>query len=152
LSIQLKFGGKVQEITHIAGESTLKNFDMKSLNTGVAVNHEVTTLLPFNGGTVVLEAAMLAMEGKSDVRSLLNVLGDFSKLLVVPQLSSALAVATPLANGIAELVGATNAHPELRIQDAWTGAESGNPNLLKPGYFVVLSAKAGEIKPEELTV
>ncbi len=152
LSVQLKFGNKVEEITHIAGESTLKNFDMKALNKGVAVDHEVTTLLPFNGGTVNLEAALLAMEGKSDLRSLLKVLGDFSKLLVVPQLSAALAVATPLANGIAELVGATNAHPELRLQAAWTGAESGNPNLLRAGYFVVLSAEAGEIKPEELSV
>ena len=44
------------------------------------------------------------------------------ELLVVPQLSSVLAVADPLIDGITELVGATDAHPELRLTDTWIGA------------------------------
>ena len=36
-SVELKFGNTTTELTHIAGETNLKNFDMKSLNQGVAV-------------------------------------------------------------------------------------------------------------------
>jgi hypothetical protein len=151
-SVQLKFGNKAQEITHLAGESALKDFKMSDINKGVAVNHAITTVLPFNGGAITLEAALLAMAGKSDIASLIKVLGNFSKLLVVPQLSAALAVAEPLADGIAELVGATNAHPELRLQDTWGGDASGNPNVLRAGYFAVISAPDGEVRPEELQV
>jgi hypothetical protein len=151
-SVELKFGNNTTELTHVAGETTLKNFDMKALNKGVSVNHEITTLIPFNGGTVRLEAALLAMQGKSDPKSLVKILGDFSKLLVVPQLSSALVVAEPLVNGITELIGATNAHPELRIQNTWTGSGVGGANVLRPGYFAVISAKSGEIAPASLFV
>jgi hypothetical protein len=151
-SVQLKFGNKTQELTHVAGETTLKNFDRRAVRKGVSLNHEITDLLPFNGGTVRMEAALLAMEGKNGVKNLLKVLGDFSKLLVVPELSSALAVAGPLANGVAELVGATDAHPELRMEDTWTGTDVGGVNILLGGYFVVISAQSGEIPPQELSV
>jgi hypothetical protein len=151
-SVQLKFGSKTQELTHVAGESTLKNFDRRAVRKGVSLNHEITDLLPFNGGTVRLEAALLAMEGKNGAKSLLKVLGDFSKLLVVPQLSSALAVAAPLASGILELVGATDAHPELRMEDTWTGTGVGSANILRAGYFVMISAEAGNIDPKDLFV
>jgi hypothetical protein len=150
-SIQLKFGNKSQEITHVAGESTLKDFKMSDVSC-VALNHPLTTVLPFNGGSIEMEAALLSMQGKSDVKSLIKVLGSFSKLLVVPQLSAALAVAQPLADGVAELVGATDARPELRMHDAWGGAEGVNPNILRAGYFAVISAKDGEIPASELFV
>jgi hypothetical protein len=151
-TVVLKFGDKTQQIAHVAGETTLQNFDLTKLNRGVAVNHQITTLLPFNGGDIQLEAALLAMQGKSDLKSLLKVLGDFSKLLVVPQLSAAISVADKLADGLSELVGATNAKPELRIQDAWTGAGVQGGNPLRAGYFVSISAVAGEIRPQELFV
>jgi hypothetical protein len=151
-SIKLKFGNKTQEITHVAGESALKNLDLKRVNINVSMNHEITTLLPFNGGTIALEAALIAMQGKNDVKSLLKVLGEFSKLLVVPQLSSVIAVAAPLSDGIAELVGASDQQPELRLQDQWTGTGVPDGNILRSGYFTVISAKDGEIKPEELHV
>lgn len=151
-AVVLKFGDKTQQISHVAGESTLQNFDLKQLNRNVSVNHQLTTLLPFNGGTIQLEAALMAMQGKSDLKSLLKVLGDFSKLLVVPQLSAAIAVADKMTDGLAELVGATNAKPQLRVQDAWTGADVKGGNPLQAGYFVVLSAQAGEIQPSELFV
>jgi hypothetical protein len=150
-TVQLKFGNQSQEISHVAGQSTLKNVKITDVDC-VAMNHALTTILPFNGGTIAIEAALLAMQGKSDINSLIKVLSSFSKLLVVPQLSAALAVAQPLADGLAELVGATDAHPELRLQDAWGGADSGNQHILTAGYYVVVAAQAGALKPEELFV
>ena len=151
-SVKLRFGNKEQEISHVAGESALKDFDLKKLNRNVSVNHEITTLLPFNGGTIALEAALAAMEGKNDVKGLLNVLGKFSKLLVVPQLSSVLAVAAPLAEGVSELVGASNGRMELRLQNTWTGTGTSGGNVLRSGYFAVISAEDGEIDPAKLSV
>jgi hypothetical protein len=151
VSIQLKFGNKSQEITHVAGESTLKDFK-KSDASCVALNHPITTILPFNGGSIEMEAALLSMQGKDNVQSLIKVLGSFSKLLVVPQLSVALAVAKPLAEGVAELLGVTKARPELRMHEAWGGAEAVNSNILRRGYFAVISAEDGEIPAAELFV
>lgn len=150
-TLQLKFGNQSQEISHVAGQSTLKNVKITDVNC-VAMNHALTTILPFNGGSIALEAALLSMQGKSDISSLIKVLSSFSKLLVVPQLSAALAVAQPLADGVAELIGATNARPELRLQDTWGGAESGNQHILTAGYYVVISAPEGEVKPDDLFV
>ncbi len=151
VSIDLKFGDKAQQIAHVAGQTTLKDFKITDSNC-VALNHTVTTVLPFNGGEIEMEAALLAMQGKSDVTGLIKVLANFSKLLVVPQLSAALNVAQPLADGVAELVGATDAHPVLRIHDKWGGEGGVDTNILRAGYFVALSAEEGEVPKQELFV
>lgn len=117
----------------------------------VNVNHQLTSLLPFNGGTVELAAGLLAMQGSDALGRFIKVLGDFSSLLVVPQLSAALAVATPLANGITELVGATNAELVLGLHDTWT-AQTGGANLLREKYFAVILAQDHEIDEKMLWV
>jgi hypothetical protein len=150
--INFQFGNQSQQISHIAGETALKDFDLGHLNRSIALNYPLTALVPFNGGSVELEAGLVAMEGKSDLKGMLKVLGDFSKLMIVPQLSAALAVATPLADGIAEFLGASGARPELRMHDTWTGLNAGGPNLLRAGYLLVLGAPAGTIPLEQLWV
>jgi hypothetical protein len=151
-AVNFDYGGKPEEISHIAGETSLKNLDLANLNSGVTVNYPLTGLMPFNGGTVELETALMSVEGKSDMKSLLKVLGTFSSVLAVPQLSAALSIAGPLADGIAEFVGASGARPELRLHDVWTGVNSGGSNLLHAGYFVVLAAPPNTIRANELWV
>lgn len=150
-AITFRFGDKEELITHVAGQSRLTDVGPDNLDKVVSVNHPLTSLVPFRGGDVEVDAGLLAMQGKDDVKSFLKVLGDFSSLLVVPQLSAALAVATPLANGVAELVGATNGSLVLGLHDTWTGGAGGG-NLLREKYFVVILAEDFEIDETKLWV
>jgi hypothetical protein len=72
---------KDQVITRIAGASTLKDVDDQHLNRVVTQTLNLTELMPFNGGTIRINAALLAMKGSDDVRQLIDVLGEFSKKL-----------------------------------------------------------------------
>ncbi len=116
------FGNKNNVVTKIAGPSMLSELDQNHLDRVIQSNHKLTPLIPFNGGTVGLSCGLLAMQGKNDVSSFINVLGDFSKLLMVPQLSAAIEVATPLAEGVAKLIDSTDG--ELMV-----GVEEGRVDL-----------------------
>ena len=85
-------------ITRVAGASLLPDLSTDNLDRVIGLNYPMTPLVPFNGGTVSLSAGLLAIAGKNDVKSFLKVLGDFSNLLMVPQLSAALTIATPLSH------------------------------------------------------
>ncbi|HKU77098.1 MAG TPA: hypothetical protein VJR02_24515 [Pyrinomonadaceae bacterium] len=150
-AISFTFGDKTELITHVAGPTRLKDIGPANLDKVVTVNRPLTSLVPFNGGEVAIDAGLLAMEGKDDLKGFLNVLGDFSSLLVVPQLSAALAIATPLAKGVSELVGSTNGKLVLGLSDTWTGGAGGG-NLLREKYFTVILAKENEINKEKLWV
>jgi len=148
-AVRFQFGNQEEQISHVAGQSMIKDIDLAGANHNVTMNYQVTPLVPFNGGTVELETGLLAMQGKNDVRALLGVLGSFSKLLVVPQLSAALSIAGPLADGISQLIGISDARPTLRFHDAWTG---GGANPLRSGYFVVLADEPDARKSEKFSV
>lgn len=150
-AVTFRFGDKEEVITHVAGQTKLTNVGQENLDKVVNVNHQLTSLLPFNGGTIELDAGLLAMQGSDSLGSFIKVLGDFSSLLVVPQLSAALAVATPLANGITELVGATDGQLVLGLHDTWT-AQAGGANLLREKYFAVILAQDQDIREERLWV
>lgn len=150
-AVRFTFGDKDELITHVAGPTRLKDIGPDNLDKVVSVNHQLTSLVPFNGGEVEIDAGLLAMQGKDDLKGFLKVLGDFSSLLVVPQLSAALAVATPLANGVSELVGSTNGKLVLGLHDTWTAGEGGD-NLLREKYFAVILAEENQIKKDKLWV
>lgn len=150
-AVTFKFGDKEEVITHVAGPTKLTNVGKENLDKVVSINHQLTSLLPFNGGTVGLDAGLLAMQGSDSLGSFIKVLGDFSSLLVVPQLSAALAVATPLANGITELVGATDGELMVGLHDTWA-AQAGGANVLREKYLAVILAEEKDIKGEKLWV
>ncbi len=148
-AVTFKFGDKEELVTHVAGQTRLKNVEPANLDKVVSVNHALTSLVPFNGGEVIVDAGLLAMQGSDSIKGFLKVLGDFSSLLVVPQLSAALAVAAPLANGVSELVGATDGKLMLGLSDTWTGGAGGN---LREKYFVVILAEDKKIEDDKLWV
>ena len=150
-AVNFTFGDKDELITHVAGPTRLKDVGPDNLDKVVSVNHQLTSLVPFNGGQVEIDAGLLAMQGSDDLKGFLKVLGDFSSLLVVPQLSAALAVAAPLANGVSELVGSTNGKLVLGLHDTWTGG-AGGANLLREKYFTVILAEENKIIKEKLWV
>ena len=107
-AVTMEFGGQTQVISRIAGASALKDVDSNHLNRVISLSTKLTDLMPFRGGEVRINAALLAMQGKNSVKQLIDVLGEISTKLAVPQLSMALDIAKPLAQGVSALVGVTN--------------------------------------------
>jgi len=150
-AVQLRFGDQVEDLTHVAGSSRLQDIG-ENLNRGVDVNHALTPLLPFNGGIVEFDAALLAIKGADDVATLLNVLGNFSNIFMTPQLSAALAVGRSVASGISELIGATSNELQLPLHQSWVETGGGGDAVLRAGYFVTIRANADEIDLGKLGV
>lgn len=149
-AVNFKFGDQRELLTHIAGESFLNQLGRQKPGRVAGLNYPLTPLLPFNGGSIELDAGLIGVAGGNDVLAGLQILGSFSQLLVVPQLSAALAVAMPLADGVAKFIGATENQMLLGLHQSWA-SESGGANVLRAGYFVVIAAD-DKIKPQNLFV
>lgn len=140
--ISFQFGSQSVEIPHIAGSLNLKDFKANNLEKVLRLNYPMTTLMPFNGGVVELTAGLLAMKGGNSLNSFIKVMGDFANLLVVPQLSAALAIAGPVVNGIQTLLsGAEDGRLELGLHHAYTGAGGGGSNDFKSGYMIIIAGE-----------
>jgi hypothetical protein len=151
-SVELQFGGSSETLTSLAGASRLKDVDASHLERVVSLNHPLTALLPFNGGSVALAAGLLAMQGKSDVKEFIKVVSSFSGLLAVPELSRVLSVAGPLADGVSSLVGATNGQLVLGLNQTFTGGGGTAEAVLRAGYVAVVAATRQELDPGRLSV
>jgi len=145
-AVSLEFGDQKQVITRIAGASMLENVDDKHLNRVIAQTMKLTGLIPFRGGSVRINAALLAMKGQDSVKQLIDVLGEFSQKLAVPQLSAALDVAKPLAAGVSAIVGITDGEMMLGV-DTTLDEES-----LEGGSFALVYATKGEVPPGDLSI
>jgi hypothetical protein len=148
VAIRFRFGDKEEILNHIAGPSALQGIDIGNVNRGVAINYPITALVPYNGGDIEIEAGLVAVEGEDDVKRLLKVLGDFSKALAVPQISTAINFATPLADGAAELLGAGNNRPVLRFHDTFN--EPANP--LQAFHLIVVADQHKPLDKTKMTV
>jgi hypothetical protein len=85
------------------------------LRSFIRLNYPMTALMPFNGGVVELVTALVAMRGGDSVASVIKVMGDLSKMLVVPQLSAALGLALPIASGVQNLIGGADGQIHLGV-------------------------------------
>jgi hypothetical protein len=140
--VSFQFGDQNLQIPHVAGAGQLKDVTEENLNKMVSLNYQLTTLMPFNGGVVEIVAALLAMKGKDYIASVVKVMGDLSKLLVVPQLSTALGVALPIASGVQDLLGGGSGKMQLGMHQAFVGDGGTGANVLRPGYFAVIDGNA----------
>jgi hypothetical protein len=150
-AISFKFGDQQELLTNVAGESFLNRLGQQEPGRVIGLNYPVTPLFPFSGGTIELTSGLVAVAGGNDVLACLQILGSFSQLLLVPQLSAALAIAMPLADGVAKFVGATQNQMLLGLHQLWSGA-SGGANVLRAGHFVVIAADSKTITPQKLFV
>jgi hypothetical protein len=109
----------------------------------VAKNFVLSPLMPFKGGVVNLALSLHAVEGQNQLRSFLKTMGEFAKLLVVPQLSAAIELAGPLSAGLQGLFGQTNGAAHLVYANTFVGKSSTSAdakNYLRSGYVAVLRA------------
>jgi hypothetical protein len=77
-------------------------------------------------------------------------MSGFASVLSVPQLSGALAIATPLVTGIQTLVNGSGGM-QLGYQNTYVGA-GGNGNVLKGGYCAVVRGTAAQVNQSKLVV
>lgn len=145
-AVTLDFGNQTQVITRIAGASALKDVDSGHLNRVIQQTTKLTDLMPFRGGTIRINAALLAMKGTDSVKQLIDVLGEISTKLAVPQLSMALDVAKPLAQGVSALVGVTDGEMMVGLDTTLAGES------LVSGSFAIVFATESEIPPKDLSV
>ncbi len=143
-AVTFDFGNKNKVVTKIAGPSMLSELDKKHLDRVIQSNHKLTPLMPFNGGTVGLSCGLLAMQGKNDVSSFIKVLGDFSGLLMVPQLSAAIEVAAPLAEGVAQLIDSTDGELMVGLEETFSSAGGDAEAVLRSGYTACILAQEGK--------
>jgi|GEM_PF-806469 len=131
-TVRLTFGSKELEIPGIA-DSTRVGLQPTGGGDVIARNFLLTPTLPFNGGTISLNAGLIALPGDDHLKGFLKTLGNFSGLLGVAQLSAALNIVQPLAEGIQELF-TSGSRLHLGLYDTFAAGE------LKAGYMVAVRA------------
>ncbi len=150
--VSIQFGNQEVNLPYVAGSLNLSDVDSSNLDRVIRLNHPMTALMPFNGGIVEVTAGILAMQGEDFLNRFIKVMGDFSNILVVPQLSAALSVAEPIAKGVEELLGVTNGDLHLGLHQAFVGGEGGGANTLKAGYIAAILAEENELDASKLWV
>src|SRR6187551_2373388 len=98
--VKVRYADQELTVPYLAGPGFLKNLNQANLNKVIQLSHQMTGLLPFNGGTVEIQAGLIAMKGGNQLTAALDVISGMSSLLAVPQLSSVLTIAAPLASGV----------------------------------------------------
>lgn len=145
-AVTLEFGDQTQVISRVAGASALKDVDAQHLNRVIQQTTKLTEVMPFRGGIVRINAALLAMQGKNSVKQLIDVLGEISSKLAVPQLSLALDIAKPLAQGVSAMVGVTNGEMMLGLDSTLAGTD------LQSGSFAIVYATEADVPKRDLSV
>lgn len=150
-SVLTGYDGKEVELPSVADTSKL--FEPQT-GTGdvIARNFFLTPLLPYDGSGVELACGLFGMQGEDYMAKVVGVLSEFSTLLAVPQLSTALAVAGPLASGVQNLFGAQDGRLHLGYHDSWVAPGAGGDNTFQSGYLAIVRATATEVDPTKLRV
>ncbi len=150
--VSFQFGDQTLQIPCVAGASQLEGVTDANLDKLIPLNYRLTSLMPFNGGVVEIVAALVAMKGGDAVQSVVKVLGDLSKLLVVPQLSAALGIAGPVAGGVQDLLGGGSGQMRLGVHQSFVGAGGTGENFLRPGYFAVIDGASADYAEGEFWI
>jgi hypothetical protein len=116
---------------------------------GVRLDYRLTELLPYNGGVVEIETALLGLKGADYLGAAIGVLQQFSSL-ISPPLGPAISLAQTLASGTRDLLSATQGSVHLGFHQELVSAGAGGA-VLRPGYLAVILAEPGEISPDRLS-
>ena len=142
--IRLQFGG------HGVAFSKVAQPPWDRLGEGIRLNYRLTELLPFNGGVVEIETALLGLKGADYLGTAIGVLQQFSNL-ISPPLGPAIAVAQTLMSSTRDLLSATHGNIHLGFHQELVSAGAGGA-VLQPGYLAVILAESREIVPDRIVV
>jgi hypothetical protein len=123
----------------------------EQLGPGVYEDYRLTELMPFNGGTLEIQTALLALRSESSLLGAIKVLEGFSQLVTAP-LGQVLAIATQVTNGLDRMFGAAEGQVHLGFHQTYISGGGGGTNELKPCYVAVIAATEGQLPPAELSV
>ncbi len=143
--VKLKFGDEPG--VHLANVSQPPE---GKLSKGVFINYRLTELVPFRGGTVEIDAGLMALKGADAMGPAVRILHSFSALVTAP-LAPVLSVAEKIASGMQELVKAKNGQVHLSLHDTFT-SPGGGGTTMGSQYLAVILADAGEIDSKRLSV
>ena len=142
--VRLKFGGQDAAFTRVAQPPR------DHLGEGVRLDYRLTELLPFNGGVVEIEAALLGLKGADYLGTAIGILQQVSGL-IAPPLGQAISLAQTLASGTRDLLSATDGRVYLGFHRELISAGGGGA-VLRPGYLAVVLAEPGQVSPDRLVV
>ena len=103
-AVRFHHGGKAVTIPYIAAPGNLKELATDNLDKVIQSNYPLTPLFPFNQGLVELQAGLFSMVASDSISKFIKTMGQFSKLLPVPELSKVLNLAEPVYQGIEDLL------------------------------------------------
>jgi hypothetical protein len=116
---------------------------------GAYLNYPMTSLLPFSGGTVEVEAALFRVSSGGPLETAVTIAGELASL-IGPPLSVAAAVAEKVSTGINSVLEAQDTDPVLGVHWAMTSDGAGG-EVLRPGFLAVINGSPGEV-PETLEI
>lgn len=150
-TVRLTFGGKpAQELPYIAGP---QNIGLGStLGRGVQLNHALTNLVPFKGGSVSLSMALVAYKSRDFFQGFTSILHDVSGLLNVGQLSATLKIVDSAVDGIQALLGAGEKDVHLVYHEGFGGTAATGGAPLTSGYTAIVRSDARAFPKEQLCI
>ena len=150
--VSLQFGANAaQQLPNVAGPLAL-NLNEGSLGRGVQLNYSLTNLIPYRGGTVSVDAALLAYVSKDYFHSFITLASSISSLLTIGQLSAALKVADSVAGALQDLLDSGDKDVRLVFHNEYAGSDRLGGVSLTSGYFAVIGAETGKLDPSRLFV
>jgi hypothetical protein len=142
--VRLKFGDRTIDIPSIAASSA----GTYAAGASVFSNARLCALVPFRGGEVGVEVALLALPGDDRLGNGLKALANVAGLIAAP-VSAALAVASKVKESVEMVVG-TSAEVHLAYHNTFT-ADAGAAQL-RDGYLVVANVERGSLAGLQLVV
>jgi hypothetical protein len=129
--------------------------DPEHLAQGVKLNYQLTDLIPYSGGVVEVEAALVAWRQTSRVDVALDVLQAVSAL-PLPALALPLTIAGQVTSAARTLVQRADGAVHLDLHQSFVTSEDSQHsqagNVMRPVYLAALLADENQVSPGTLRV
>ncbi|HEY3260927.1 MAG TPA: hypothetical protein VGJ95_11785 [Pseudonocardiaceae bacterium] len=104
---------------------------------GAQLDFRITTLLPYTGGSVELEAALYQASSNGPLGTAVELISGLASLMG-PPLATAAAVADKVSDGLDAVLAAGGDQPVLGVHWSMVAA-GGRGNVLRPGHLAVIA-------------
>src|SRR4051812_24351145 len=113
------------------------------------LNYSLTELMPFNGGTVEVQASLLSLPGKDHLGPAVDALAQIGGL-VAPPLGQVVTLVDGLASGIRGALDG-QAAPHLGLHQTLVSEGGGGTAIMRPGSLAVIRANGQRIAAGDLS-
>lgn len=145
--VACSFADRQMEITNIADTARL---GLTYSGEFIGRNFILLPLMPFRGGAVRIAAGLYAVAREDMAARFLGVISDVAKVFVVPQLSTMLELAQPVAKGLQALFTDPQGM-RLGYHNTFFGATETTP-VLQQRYIALVRAAENEVPAADLFV